>query len=167
MFNFKDREERTNTLKTFLIGGSFIMTLWIVLPFLIHKFLDPHLAFAGVKPVRWLGTLISGSGYLLAVWCVMLFIKVGRGTPMPFAHPKNLVIRGPYRFVRNPMVLGTVFFLLGDAVLLGSVGVFIYAVLVFVIMHFFILIEERSLARRFGPEYSSYLQKTPRWWPRF
>lgn len=167
MFNLKDKEERLNTFKTFLVGGSFIMTLWIVMPFLIHKFVDPRLPSAGLKPVKWLGSLMSAAGYALAVWCVSLFIKVGRGTPLPFPHPKKLVIAGPYRFVRNPMVLGTVLFLLGDAVLLGSVGVLVYAILVFAVMHLFILIEERSLGRRFGQEYSSYLQRTPRWWPRF
>ncbi|HAJ57738.1 MAG TPA: isoprenylcysteine carboxyl methyltransferase [Candidatus Omnitrophica bacterium] len=167
MINIKDKQERENTLKTFFIGGSFIMSIWIGLPFLIRKFVDPHLDFLGVKPVRWLGVIFNGLGYALAVWCVMLFIKEGKGTPLPFAHPKRLVLTGPYRFVRNPMVLGTVLFLLGNSILLGSAGIFIYAAVIFLIMHFFVLVEERSLARRFGAEYSSYRKNIPRWLPKF
>lgn len=168
MFNLRDREERTNTLKTFIIGGTFIMCLWIGLPFLIHKFIDPLFSSAVfIKPLRWLGMLLSGLGYCLAVWCVMLFIKEGKGTPLPFVGPKRLIIKGPYRFVRNPMVLGTVLFLIGDSVLLGSAGIFIYAIAVFAVMHIFILVEERSLLKRFGIEYSSYYDKTPRWCPKF
>ncbi|MBI5873796.1 MAG: isoprenylcysteine carboxylmethyltransferase family protein [Candidatus Omnitrophica bacterium] len=167
MINIKDKQERANALKTFFIGGTFIMCIWIGFPYLIHKFVDSYLVFLGAKPVRWLGAILNCLGYALAVWCVMLFIKEGKGTPLPFAHPKKLVIKGPYRFVRNPMVLGTVLFLFGNSVLLGSVGIFIYAVIIFIIMHLFVLIEEGALTRRFGDEYVSYLQKTPRWLPKF
>ncbi len=166
MINIKDREERNNTLKTFFIGGSFIMCLWIGGPYLIHRFIDPHYPVMPVSAWRWAGVVLSGAGYALAVWCVMLFIKVGKGTPLPFAHPRELVLVGPYRFVRNPMVLGTVLFLVGDALLLASYAVLAYAILVFIAMHFFVLIEERSLARRFGQAYRAYLAKTPRWWPK-
>lgn len=167
MINIKDKREREDTLKTFFIGGTFIMSIWIVFPFLIRKFVDPHFAFLGLSPVRWLGIILNILGYSLAVWCVMLFIKEGKGTPLPFAPPKRLVLTGPYRFVRNPMVIGTVLFLLGNAILLGSAGIFIYTVIIFLIMHFFVLVEERSLVRRFGAEYTSYLKDIPRWLPRF
>ncbi|HQP91749.1 MAG TPA: isoprenylcysteine carboxylmethyltransferase family protein [Candidatus Omnitrophota bacterium] len=166
MFNLKDREERNNTLKTFIIGGSFIMCLWIGLPYLIHRFIDPQMP-SFFKPVRWLGIILNTTGYCLAVWCVMMCIKTGKGTPLPYAGPKKLLVSGPYRFVRNPMVIGTVLFLLGDAALLGSFGIFVYSALIMVIMHIFVLVEEKSLLRRFGTEYSSYFNKTPRWCPRF
>lgn len=167
MINIRDKEERTNALKTFLLGGSFIMCLWIVFPYLIRLFIDP--IFGKFHPVffHWFGAPLSLLGYSLAVWCVMLFIKEGKGTPLPFAHPKNLVIIGPYKFVRNPMVLGTVLFLLGSSILFESLGILIYALLIFLIMHLVVLVEERSLKKRFGDAYISYIQKTPRWWPRF
>ncbi len=163
MFDLKDREDRNNTLKTFIIGGTFIMCLWIGIPFLINKFIDPVLNFFSFKPVRWLGTLISTLGYCLAVWCVMLCIKQGKGTPLPYLGPKKLLVTGPYQYIRNPMVLGTVLFLVGDAIFLGSMGVLIYSLLVLVIMHLFILVEEKSLSSRFGLEYDSYCKKVRRW----
>lgn len=167
MFNIRDKEEVANTLKTFMIGGSFIMCLWIGGPFLIHKFIDPCLGKLDTRSFRWIGGPVSLAGYLLAVWCVMLFIKKGKGTPLPFFHPKRLVQAGPYRFVRNPMSIGTVLFLVGSGVLMGSYGIFAYALLVFVVLHLFILVEEKSLTKRFGREYTLYIQKTPRWWPHF
>lgn len=167
MINIKDREERKNTLQTFIIGGTFIMCLWVLFPFLIHIFIDPIFSQYHPKPLRWLGGCISTAGYILAVWCVMLFIEEGRGTPLPFAHPKKLVMIGPYRFMRNPMVLGTVLVLLGSGFLVGSSGILAYTFLLSLVMHFFVLIEEKSLGKRFGDSYAAYLKKTPRWWPRF
>ena len=167
MINIKDAEERNNTLKTFFIGGTFIMCLWVGIPYLVHTFIDPHFVKLPVHFLRWLGGLFSALGYCLAVWCVMLFIREGKGTPLPFAHPKKLVMKGPYQFVRNPMVLGTILFLVGSAILLESYGVLIYSAALFLVFHMFVLIEERSLEKRFGQAYLDYKKKIPRWWPRF
>ncbi len=167
MINLRDAKERNRTLLTFTVGGSFIMCLWMGGPYLIFRFCDPLIGKFSPGAWRWGGGVFGALGYALAVWCVMLFIRVGEGTPLPFSHPQRLVIVGPYRYVRNPMVLGTVLFLFGNALVLGSYGIFIYAALVFLTMHFFVLVEERSLARRFGAPYLTYRDQTPRWWPRF
>lgn len=165
MFNLKSREDMINTAKTFIVGGSFIMCLWVLFPFLIRTFLDPVLGGFRMGSLRWIGGSVAALGYVLAVWCVMLFINKGKGTPLPFAYPKQLVVCGPYKFVRNPMVVGTVLFLIGSSLLFGSYGIFIYAILIFLVMHHFILIEEKSLEKRFGVDYVFYFQKTPRWFP--
>lgn len=143
------------------------MCLWVLFPFLVHTFIDPLFGPYHPRPLIWLGGGLSTAGYILAVWCVMLFIEEGKGTPLPYAHPKNLVVIGPYRFMRNPMVLGTVLVLLGTGLAVGSTGILAYSLLLFLIMHFFVLIEEKSLGKRFGGSYTAYLEKTPRWWPRF
>jgi len=153
VIDFKNKEERGNALKTFLIGGSFIMCLWAFFPYLIKTFIDPHLGKASFGLLHWLGGVFSVLGYCLAVWCVMLFIKEGNGTPLPYIHPKRLVESGPYKFVRNPMVLGTVLFLFGSAIIFKSYGILTYAFLMFFIMHFFVLVEEKALKKRFGDTY--------------
>lgn len=165
MFNIKSHEDLTNTLKTFIIGGSFIMCLWVLFPFLIKTIIDPYLGSFRVRPLSWIGVIFSTAGYVLAVWCVMLFINKGKGTPLPFACPKQLVVCGPYRHMRNPMVVGTVLFLFGSAFLFGSYGLLIYTLLIFLIMRQSILLEEKSLEKRFGIDYIVYFQKTPRWFP--
>ncbi len=166
MIDLKDVQERNRALLTFTVGGTFIMCLWMVGPYLIHRFWDPSFGAFSPGAWRWVGGTFVALGYLLAVWCVMLFIRIGKGTPLPFAHPQRLVIVGPYRYVRNPMVLGTVLFLLGNGLVLGSYGVLVYAALIFLVMHLFVLVEERSLSRRFGDAYLIYWRQTPRWWPR-
>ena len=166
MINLKDAGERNRALLTFTVGGIFIMSLWVGGPYLIRTFCDPAIGSFAPGVWRWAGALFVALGYALAVWCVMLFIRVGEGTPLPFARPQRLVIVGPYRCVRNPMVLGTVLFLFGNGLVLGSYGVLVYASLVFLVMHLFVLVEERSLARRFGAAYLTYQSRTPRWWPK-
>jgi protein-S-isoprenylcysteine O-methyltransferase Ste14 len=49
------------------------------------------------------GMIMVTIGTAIALWCVFTFVFIGKGTPAPFDPPRKLVIRGPYRFVRNPM----------------------------------------------------------------
>ena len=50
-------------------------------------------------------------GLLLTIWSVRTFYtKGGEGTPGPWQPVSNLIICGPYRYVRNPMLLGVFFF---------------------------------------------------------
>src|SRR5215831_7669181 len=74
-----------------------------------------------VAPPRWgalqlAGMAIVGVGVGIALWCVLTFATQGRGTPLPIDPPRRLVVRGPYRFVRNPMSIGAFIALLGAAV---------------------------------------------------
>jgi protein-S-isoprenylcysteine O-methyltransferase Ste14 len=79
------------------------------------------LAWSGiVRPAeigfpQLVGMMIGAIGALLAIWCIFTFAFIGRGTPAPFDPPRRLVIRGPYRYVRNPMYIGAALALLGPA----------------------------------------------------
>ncbi len=63
------------------------------------------------------GVAVTTIGALLVLWCVVSFIRLGKGTPAPFDAPRRLVVRGPYRFVRNPMYIGAALILAGAALL--------------------------------------------------
>jgi protein-S-isoprenylcysteine O-methyltransferase Ste14 len=77
------------------------------------------------------------------------------------------VIRGPYRFVRNPMIGGVLLVLLGEAALFGSPAILIWLAAVIAVNTVYIpLVEEPGLRRRFGEEYDSYCRAVPRWLPR-
>jgi protein-S-isoprenylcysteine O-methyltransferase Ste14 len=52
------------------------------------------------------GMIMVTIGTMIALWCVFTFVFIGKGTPAPFDPPRKLVVRGPYRFVRNPMYIG-------------------------------------------------------------
>jgi protein-S-isoprenylcysteine O-methyltransferase Ste14 len=112
------------------------------------------------------GMLVGLVGAALAVWCILTFVFVGRGTPAPFDPPRRLVVRGPYRLVRNPMYIGAAIAVSGAALfyqsgaLLGYAGVFLLMTHVLVVGY-----EEPTLRRMFGQDYTEYCRNVGRWWP--
>jgi len=112
------------------------------------------------------GMIVSSIGTVIALWCIFTFVFVGKGTPAPFDPPRRLVIRGPYRFVRNPMYIGAVLVLAGLAIFYQSISVAIYAGLFLLAAHIFVVAyEEPTLRRTFGQEYDAYCVRVRRWWP--
>ncbi len=115
-----------------------------------------------------IGAIIVVGGAALALSCVFTFAFVGRGTPAPFDPPRQLVVRGPYRFVRNPMYIGAGMALAGAAVFYRSLPLFVYTLAFVLITHLFVLLyEEPTLGRTFGIEYAAYRERVNRWLPRF
>jgi protein-S-isoprenylcysteine O-methyltransferase Ste14 len=118
-------------------------------------------------PVEIAGLVAGAAGGALALWCVVTFAVVGKGTPAPFDPPRKLVVRGPYRHVRNPMYLGAALALAGAAMfyrslsLLGYLGLFLVATYAFVVWY-----EEPTLERLFGRDYQAYCATVRRWLPR-
>ena len=114
-----------------------------------------------------LGCLLVGVGLLLMYRTIALFAGFGEGTLAPWDPPTRLVVRGVYRRVRNPMISGVFFVLLGEATLLGSPPIFVWFLVVFALNAVYIpLIEEPDLSQRFGEEYLTYKRNVPRWVPR-
>ena len=114
------------------------------------------------------GVALGALGAALALACVLTFALVGRGTPAPFDPPRRLVVRGPYRLVRNPMCLGAGLALVGAALVYRSVALVAYAAALLVATHLFVVLyEEPTLRRTFGEDYQAYCRRVPRWRPRF
>lgn len=117
-------------------------------------------------PLAVLGVLLVLGGLLLVVRTVALFAAVGEGTLAPWDETRRLVVRGPYRYVRNPMLSGVFSILLGEALLLGSTPLLLWFVGVVVANALYMpLVEEPGLKRRFGAEYEVYCANVPRWIP--
>jgi protein-S-isoprenylcysteine O-methyltransferase Ste14 len=115
--------------------------------------------FAGAAIFVW--------GFAFFGWCVSLFARVGRGTLAPWDPTRHLVVVGPYRYVRNPMISGVALMLLGEAAFWGSRAIGLWAASFLAINHlYFVLWEEPGLERRFGEEYRTYKAGVPRWIPR-
>jgi protein-S-isoprenylcysteine O-methyltransferase Ste14 len=113
-----------------------------------------------------IGIIIGSTGVLVALWCIFFFATIGRGTPAPFDPPRRLVIRGPYRFVRNPMYLGASLALAGAALFYESLPLLSYGAVFLLACHLFVLAyEEPTLRRTFGPDYEAYCDRVKRWWP--
>ena len=121
-----------------------------------------------IGPGEIAGVALVGVGGLLAVWCIVTFALVGKGTPAPFDPPRRLVAAGPYRFVRNPMYLGAALALGGAALFYRSPSLLTYAAVFLLVTHTFVLLyEEPTLRQTFGEEYEDYRRRVRRWWPRF
>ncbi len=114
-----------------------------------------------------LGMAIAALGGALALWCILAFALIGRGTPAPFDPPRRLVVRGPYRHVRNPMYLGAAAALAGAALYYGSAWLAAYAGGFLLLMHAFVVgHEEPTLRATFGEDYARYCREVRRWRPR-
>ena len=112
------------------------------------------------------GITIGAAGAVLALWCILTFALIGHGTPAPFDPPRRLVVRGPYRHVRNPMYLGAAGALLGAALFYETVVLWVYAAVFLMLMHaFVVLYEEPTLRRTFGEDYATYCRRVGRWLP--
>lgn len=119
---------------------------------------------AQLGAVEYAGIVVGVAGGALALWCIVTFALVGRGTPAPFDPPRKLVVQGPYRYVRNPMYLGAALALCGAALFYRSTPLFGYAGLFLLATHVFVVwYEEPTLARLFGAEYEAYRARVGRW----
>jgi protein-S-isoprenylcysteine O-methyltransferase Ste14 len=117
---------------------------------------------------QWLGFALGLLGASILVWCIYAFARDGKGTLSPADPARRLVLRGMYRYVRNPMYVGVVTVLLAEAIFFASLPLLGYAAVVFFGFNLFIHFhEEPYLRKHFGAEYVDYCKKVGRWLPRF
>jgi protein-S-isoprenylcysteine O-methyltransferase Ste14 len=111
-----------------------------------------------------LGATLVVAGFALAVWAAMLFRREGTEILPTSATNKKLVVRGPFRFTRNPMYLGLVVASLGIAFWVGDPPMFAVPILVFATANWVhIPFEEAKMRRQFGEAFDDYCRRTRRW----
>lgn len=121
---------------------------------------------AEIGPVESVGMVLVVLGALLALWCIITFALIGKGTPAPFDPPRKLVAAGPYKIVRNPMYVGAGTALCGAALFYQSAALVAFAAGFLVVVHLWVILyEEPTLERTFGARYADYRNAVPRWLP--
>jgi protein-S-isoprenylcysteine O-methyltransferase Ste14 len=116
--------------------------------------------------LKLLGGAFIAFGLVLVLEATARFALQGRGTPAPWAPPERFVAQGSYRFTRNPMYVGVLVLIVGQALLLGRELLFVWAGAASLIFQLFLLLEEEpGLRRRFGAAYEDYCARVPRWLP--
>lgn len=152
--------------------GSFVFfwfapaTVAGVIPWTLTRWRAQAAPF-GALVLPWLGYVLIGAGASIVVESFVRFAVKGLGTPAPVAPTVRLVVSGLYRYVRNPMYLGVLSVIVGQALVMGSALLLQYAVVVW--LSFFamvVLYEEPNLQHRFADSYERYRVNVPRWWPR-
>lgn len=166
----KAAETSTNWIlvKTF----TQIVVVWsiilLVFPYLITIVEDKlgvtRLSFPFQKPISAVLFIFLSS---LGIYSSYIMSRIGKGTPLPLDHAKNLVVLGPYARVRNPMAVSGVGQGLAVALFLGSPLVVLYALMGSAIWQLiFRPLEEENLAERFGEPYEDYKNAVKCWLPR-
>jgi protein-S-isoprenylcysteine O-methyltransferase Ste14 len=113
------------------------------------------------------GMILLAIGFFLFASSLRRFATEGEGTLAPWDPPRRLVLHGPYRYVRNPMISGVIFVLFGEALVLLSKPHLEWA-LIFLVANFIYIpiLEEPQLKHRFGSDYVEYCRNVPRLIPR-
>lgn len=153
------------TLRSIFFTFLFPGTVTVLVPYLILSGSRP----AGVDEWslrHFLSLPFIGLGAGILFRCIWDFAVAGRGTLAPIDPPKHLVVRGLYRYVRNPMYVGVVLMLFAEALFFWSPELAYYAIGVFSMVHLFVVLyEEPTLRRQFGGSYEAYRGQVPRWIP--
>jgi len=144
-------------------------TMTVVVPFWIARSYGVVVELGrspGAVVLQCAGVLLLVPGIVLFLSSLRRFAGDGQGTLAPWDPPKRLVIRGPYRHVRNPMISGVAFVIAAESLLLTSVPHLVWALgFVGINLIYIPLVEEPQLARRFGDEYQEYCRRVPRLFP--
>ena len=149
-----------------LVWLTLPVTVLVLIPCLIHRAIQHACVWHG-GPWQWLGAWLLVNGVGLDAWCVNLFNVQGQGTPLPLDPPKRFIATGPYRCVRNPMMLGALLIVGGEALACESVALLLYLLVIMTLAHLFVRFrEEPELIHRFGEPYREYQRQVPRWIPR-
>ncbi len=137
----------------------------ITIPFLILYFSKFKYNIPPIIQIS-IGIVILFIGLFLLIWTILLFDKIGKGTLAPWAATKHLVVQGPFKYTRNPMITGVLSILTAEAILLNSIHILFWMILFFFInCIYFKLFEEKQLEKKFGDEYIKYKKNTPAWIP--
>ncbi len=151
--------------KSFILGIIFALSIWVIFPYFFIK-LNDYFSFPIINyfQLRIIGILVILISLSSVVYSTLIFKLKGEGTPIPTEPPKKLVIRGLFKYTRNPMYLSHLLVFLGEFLIFGRILLLLYLILAF--FGFNLLVtkwEEPQLKKRFGIEYGDYLKKVPRW----
>jgi len=136
-----------------------------LIPFWISRW-EFRPPFFGLEPVRWLGVTVIALSAPVLLESFARFALDGLGTPAPVLPTRHLVVKGFYRYVRNPMYVAVVSIIIGQGLLLGDGYLLLYAAVVWAAFFGFVLsYEEPKLRKTYGAEYETYCARVPRWIP--
>lgn len=160
---------RAKILAALRVAGGTLLGALIVIAFGAPAiaWLDVRAPFQLTRDLVWLGWLILGSAFALIASAEFSFVRFGGATGVPGDAPHTLVAHGIYCWVRNPLYLGGNAMVWSVALIHGSAGVLLLALILAPLYHLFVVfVEEPRLEKRYGEAYRAYKKTVPRWLPR-
>jgi protein-S-isoprenylcysteine O-methyltransferase Ste14 len=137
------------------------VAILLALPILFHYLIPVMIVIP--KPYSYLGVALMLLGFVLMAWAAMLFRKVGTNFQL-HGGGSVLITSGPFRLSRNPMYLGMLIWLIGLAILLGSLITFLFPALFFLLANFLLIpLEEKDIEQKAGKEFIEYKRHVRRW----
>ncbi|HPQ80643.1 MAG TPA: isoprenylcysteine carboxylmethyltransferase family protein [bacterium] len=153
--------------RTVVWGIIFLFASLIVGPWLALQF-DASFPVLEFGNLRYAGMALAALGGVLALYCAGALLIPGKSRPAPYDAGGSFTIAGPYRYVRNPFMLGVILALWGEALITSRIVMIAYAFILTWSIHFWVIFfEEPALTERFGGEYREYRDAVPRWFPQF
>jgi len=152
-------------LRTTLPAVAILGVLLVYVPVHLLR-LDGQLRGALKPLLPYSGMLLCVTGFALSFSGTYYLMRRRDGTPLRFTPPQRLVVAGPYSYLQHPILLGLLMMLFGEALWLYSPSVCIYAVVLTIVSHGYVVgVEEPQLIQRFGKDYRAYQRAVPRWLP--
>jgi len=164
------KPEIAETIKSLFGTLGFLFVLLPIflalIPFMILTSPN-HVNLFGLGEFRYFGMLPIVMGIIVYLWCSFAFVFTGKGTPIHTMPPKKFVVKGLYRYIRNPMYLACCLVLTGEILLFQSQGLLIYLLIMFGLFNIRLMVsEEPGLRKRFGDSYIQPCKSVGRWIPR-
>jgi len=154
-------------IKPILRGYVIVFSILVVFPYFLiftnNYFSLPICRNYIFQIIGFLSVLI---GATVILYCLNLFVRIGKGAPVPTEQPRHLVSEGLYKLTRSPMYLAVFLILFGEFLLFGHFSLLLYFLISIPLFHFNVVYrEEPKLKRKFGKEYINYMKEAPRWFP--
>ncbi len=159
-----------NILISFAGASVVVLTAWCIPRIILRLPALPSfpISWWHLSAIQYLGFVPITMGASIILWCYWYFIYFGKGTPAHFKLPKKLVIKGLYRFVRNPQLIGYDLLWIGNSIFYQSFLILYISVIQHIVFFelFLVPVEEQMLESRFGESYKHYCNHVPRWIPK-
>jgi len=143
----------------------FPFTVTVIIPYFIYN--KQQILIPANIIVKIFGILFFIAGLSLFLYTNYLFKTIAKGTLAPWSPKQNLVVQGPYKYCRNPMITSVLSILLSEALCFHSTNILIWTCFFFLMNTlYFIKVEEPHLSKCFGEQYKAYKKSVPRWIPK-
>ena len=153
--------------RTIIWGTIFMVLSLAVGPWLALRF-DASFPPIAMGWLRYIGIVLVAIGSPLTLYCGAVILIPGTSRPAPYDAGGTFTVAGPYRYVRNPFMLGVLITMWGEALLMSRISMFAYALIITWVIHFWVLFfEEPALIQGLGKDYERYRKSVPRWFPKF